>query len=180
MNFIKTEIDGVLVIEPKVFPDPRGYFFESYRKELFAKNGIKDDFVQDNYSSSTKGVLRGLHLQIEPRAQAKLIRVIRGSVYDVAVDVRKGSKTFGKYIGITLSAENKKMLYVPKGFAHGFLVLEEGTEFFYKVSNYYSPEHDRGILWNDPDLGISWPKLDREFILSDKDQKNPSLKDLKV
>jgi dTDP-4-dehydrorhamnose 3,5-epimerase len=175
MNFIKTNIDGVIVIEPRVFPDSRGFFFESYRKELFVRNGIKDDFVQDNYSCSAKGALRGLHFQLEPKAQAKLIRVTRGSVYDVVVDIRKGSGTFGKNYGLTLSAENKKMLYVPKGFAHGFCVLEEGTEFFYKVSDYYSPEHERGILWSDPALGIPWPKIDREFILSEKDRKYPTL-----
>ncbi|MDD5227022.1 MAG: dTDP-4-dehydrorhamnose 3,5-epimerase, partial [Candidatus Omnitrophica bacterium] len=120
MNFIKTSIEGVIVVEPKVFGDPRGFFYESYRKKLFAQNGIKDDFVQDNVSSSTQGVLRGLHYQIAPRAQAKLVRVVRGSVYDVAVDLRKRSKTFGKFFAITLSAENRKMLYIPKGFAHGF------------------------------------------------------------
>ena len=178
MNFIQTEIPGVVVIEPKVFPDPRGVFFESYRKELFARHGIKDDFVQDNCSSSAKGVLRGLHFQIEPRSQAKLICVTRGSVYDVAVDIRKGSLTFGKHVALILSAENKKTIYIPKGFAHGFCVLEDGTQFFYTVSDYYSPEHERGILWNDPGLAIPWPKLDREFILSDKDRRYPTLASL--
>ena len=176
MNFIKTPIDGVIVIEPKVFSDPRGFFYESYRKELFAKNGIPDDFVQDNVSASAKGVLRGLHYQIAPRAQAKLMRVLRGSVFDVAVDLRPKSKTFGKLFSILLSAENRKMLYIPQGFAHGFCVLEDGTEFMYKVSDYYSPEHERGVLWSDPGLAIPWPKLDREFILSEKDKKYPLLK----
>jgi len=176
MNFIRTEIEGLIVIEPKVFDDPRGFFYESYRKKLFAQNGIKDDFVQDNVSSSARGVLRGLHYQIAPRAQAKLIRVLRGAVYDVAVDIRPRSKTFGKFFAATLSAENKKMLYVSKGFAHGFCVLEEGTEFMYKVSDYYSPEHERGILWSDPGLAIPWPKMDRAFILSEKDKKYPALK----
>jgi dTDP-4-dehydrorhamnose 3,5-epimerase len=180
MNFIRTEIDGVIVIEPKIFADPRGFFYESYRKELFVQNGIKDDFVQDNVSSSTQGVLRGLHYQAAPRAQAKLMRVLRGSVYDVAVDIRPGSKTFGKFFPVLLSAENRRMLYVPKGFAHGFCVLEEGTEFMYKVSDYYSPEHERGVLWSDPDLAIPWPKIDRPFILSEKDKKFPNLKDLKL
>jgi dTDP-4-dehydrorhamnose 3,5-epimerase len=175
MNFIKTDIDGVIVIEPKVFTDPRGSFYESYRKELFAQNGIKVDFIQDNVSASAKGVLRGLHYQVEPRAQAKLMRVLRGSVYDVAVDLRTGSKTFGKFFSIVLSAENRKMFYIPRGFAHGFCVLEEGTEFMYKVSDYYSPEHERGILWSDPGLAIPWPDLGREFILSDKDKKYPIL-----
>ncbi len=166
----------MIVIEPKVFSDPRGFFYESYRKKLFVQNGIKDDFVQDNVSSSAKGVLRGLHYQNSPRAQAKLMRVLRGSVFDVAVDIRPKSKTFGKFFSILLSAENRKMFYIPKGFAHGFCVLEEGTEFMYKVSDYYSPEHERGILWSDPGLAIPWPKLDRAFILSDKDKKYPVLK----
>jgi dTDP-4-dehydrorhamnose 3,5-epimerase len=178
MNFIRTEIDGLIIIEPKVFDDARGYFFESYRRDLFAQNGITDEFVQDNYSSSRKGVLRGLHFQIAPKAQAKLLRVTRGSVFDVAVDLREGSGTFGKHFGLILSAENKKMFYIPKGFAHGFCVLEEGTEFFYKCSDYYSPAHERGIIWNDPQLAIPWPVLDREFILSDKDGKYPKLGDV--
>ena len=180
MNFTKTDIEGVIVVEPKVFGDARGSFYESYRKELFVRNGIADDFVQDNVSSSAKGVLRGLHYQIAPRAQAKLMRVLRGSVYDVAVDIRPQSKTFGKFFSITLSAENRKMLYVPKGLAHGFCVLEEGTEFMYKVSDYYSPEHEGGVLWSDSDLAIPWPGSDRAFILSDKDKKYPVLKDLKL
>ncbi|HNX69620.1 MAG TPA: dTDP-4-dehydrorhamnose 3,5-epimerase [Candidatus Omnitrophota bacterium] len=178
MKFIKTPIDGVLVIEPKVFPDSRGFFYESYQKEIFAAHGIFDDFVQDNASASAKDVLRGLHFQIEPRAQAKLIRVTRGSVFDVAVDIRPGSETFGKHFAVVLSGENKKMLYIPKGFAHGFCVLEEGTEFFYKVSDYYSPEHERGILWSDPQLGIPWPRPGREFILSGKDRNYPLLRDV--
>ena len=180
MNFIKTSIDGVIVIEPKVLSDSRGFFYESYRKEFFVRNGIPDDFVQDNVSSSAKGVLRGLHYQIAPRAQAKLLRVLRGSVYDVAVDIRPGSPTFGKFFAIVLSAENRKMVYIPQGFAHGFCVLEDGTEFLYKVSDYYSPEHERGILWSDPGLAIPWPKVDREFILSEKDRKYPHLNDLKL
>ena len=180
MNFIRPEIEGVIVIEPKVFNDPRGFFYESYRKKLFVQKGVKDDFVQDNVSSSAKGVLRGLHYQIAPRAQAKLMRVLRGSVYDVAVDIRPRSRTFGKFFSITLSAGNRKMLYIPKGFAHGFCVLEDGTEFMYKVSDYYSPEHERGVLWSDPGLAIPWPKIDRAFILSEKDKKYPNLKDLKL
>jgi len=176
MNFIHTDIDGVIVIEPKVFKDTRGFFYESYHKKLFAANGIKDSFVQDNLSSSARGVLRGLHYQTAPRAQAKLVRVLQGAVYDVAVDIRPRSDTFGKFFAITLSAENSKMLYIPEGFAHGFCALEEGTEFLYKVSDYYSPEHERGILWSDPGLAIPWPKLDIPFILSEKDQKYPLLK----
>lgn len=179
MNFIKTDIHGVIVIEPKVYQDPRGFFYESYRKEIFAVNGIKDDFVQDNASFSVKGVLRGLHYQSAPKAQAKLMRVTRGSVFDVAVDIRPKSKTFGKYFSVVLSGENKKMLYIPKGFAHGFCVLEDHTEFQYKVSDYYAPDHERGIIWNDPALSIPWPKLGCEFILSDKDKKYPTLKEQK-
>ncbi|MFA5159125.1 MAG: dTDP-4-dehydrorhamnose 3,5-epimerase [Candidatus Omnitrophota bacterium] len=180
MHFVKTAIDGVIVIEPKVFSDSRGFFYESYRKKLFARNGIKDNFVQDNVSSSAKGVLRGLHYQTAPHAQGKLMRVLHGSVYDVAVDIRPRSKTFGKFFSIVLSAPNRKMLYIPKGFAHGFCVLEEGTEFTYKVSDYYSPEHERGVLWSDPGLAIPWPKIDCAFILSEKDQKYPNLKGLKL
>lgn len=169
-------MEGVIVIEPKVYNDSRGFFYESYRQKLFADHGIKDNFVQENVSTSSQGVLRGLHYQTAPRAQAKLMRVLRGSVYDVAVDLRKRSPTYGKFFAVTLSAGNKKMLYIPRGFAHGFCVLEEGTEFLYKVSDYYSPEHERGILWSDPGLAIPWPKLDRDFILSDKDKKYPVLK----
>lgn len=176
MNFIKTEIEGVVVVEPKVHSDPRGFFYESYRKELFVANGITDDFVQDNISRSAKGVLRGLHYQLPPRAQAKLMRVLCGSVFDVVVDIRPGSKTFGEYFSIILSAENKKMLYVPRGFAHGFCVLQDGTEFLYKVSDYYSPQHEAGLPWDDPSLAIPWPQLDREIILSEKDKKYPPLK----
>ncbi|HPW77152.1 MAG: dTDP-4-dehydrorhamnose 3,5-epimerase [Candidatus Omnitrophica bacterium ADurb.Bin292] len=176
MNFIQTEIEGVVVIEPRIFPDPRGCFFESYRKDFFRQNGIPDDFVQDNNSVSARGVLRGLHFQIEPKAQAKLIRVVRGSVYDVAVDLRQGSKTYARYFGTVLSGENRKMLYIPKGFAHGFCVLEDETEFFYKCSEFYSPEHERGIIWNDPEISIAWPRLDCDFILSEKDCHYPTLK----
>ncbi len=179
MNFIKTEIDGVIVVEPKTFSDSRGLFYENYRKELFAANGIPGDFVQDNISSSAKGALRGLHYQIAPKAQAKLLHVLHGSVFDVGVDLRPGSRTYGKYFSVILSAQNRKMLYLPKGFAHGFCVLEDGTEFLYKVSDYYSPEHERGVLWSDPALAIPWPKFDREFILSEKDKKYPGLRDLR-
>ena len=178
MKFTPLEISGLVVVEPRVFPDARGFFYESYRADLFSQNGIKDVFIQDNHSRSAKGALRGLHFQKNPMAQGKLVRVIRGSVFDVALDIRPGSKTYGKHASIVLSAENKKMLYVPPGFAHGFCVLEEDTEFLYKVTNVYSPEHERGILWNDPDLGIAWPKLE-SFILSDKDKKYPCLKDYK-
>ena len=175
MKFIKTAIPEVLIVEPDVHGDNRGFFFESYHKEIFSREGIKVEFVQDNHSLSAKGVLRGLHYQVEPKAQAKLVRVMRGEAFDVAVDVRRGSKTFGKYVGDILSAENKRMLYVPPGFAHGFLALKDSTEFLYKVSDFYSPEHERGILWNDPDIGIIWPKVAGGYLLSQRDKEFPLL-----
>lgn len=177
MKFIPLEIPDIILFEPKVFGDHRGFFYESYRKSVFSENGINEDFVQDNHVSSSKGVLRGLHYQIEPATQAKLLRVIRGSIFDVAVDIRKNSKTFGKYIGIHLDAEKKQMLYIPKGFAHGYCSLEDHCEVLYKVSENYSPEHERGILWNDPEIGIEWPKLDMDYSLSEKDTKYPALKE---
>ena len=176
MKFTRTAIPDVLLIEPKVFEDPRGFFFESYSEPLFARQGITVRFVQDNHSRSAQGVLRGLHYQAEPKAQAKLVRTVRGRVFDVTVDLRKGSATFGRYVTAELSAENKYMIYIPPGFAHGFCVLEEGTEFFYKTSEVYSPEHERGILWNDPEIGIPWPKVKGGYLLSDKDRKLPTLK----
>ena len=175
MKFSKTTIPDVLLIEPTVFSDSRGFFFENYHRELFLKNGIAADFVQDNHSSSAKGVLRGLHYQVPPRAQAKLVRVVRGEAFDVVVDIRRNSKTFGRCACEILSAQNRKMLYIPPGFAHGFLSLEDGTEFLYKVSDLYSPEHERGILWNDPALAIPWPKVSGSFVLSEKDKKYPTL-----
>lgn len=178
MKFTRLAISDVVLIEPKVLGDDRGFFLEFYREDFFARNGISVKFVQDNHSRSAKGVLRGLHFQVEPMAQAKLVRVVQGEVYDVAVDIRKGSKTFGKYVGEVLSAENKKMLYIPPGFAHGYCALRDGTEFMYKCSALYSPSHERGLIWSDPDLGISWPKLDVEYILSEKDKRYPVLKKL--
>ncbi len=178
MKFTELEIPGVILIEPTVFEDPRGYFYESYHEEIFAQHGITAKFVQDNQSRSQKGALRGLHYQILPKAQAKLIRVIKGEVFDVAVDIRKGSKTFGKSVGIHLSEKNRRMLFIPEDFAHGYCVLENNTELLYKVSAFYSPEQERGILWNDPFLAIKWPKLDQDYILSEKDKKYPSFKDL--
>ena len=175
MKFLKTALPGVLVIEPDIFTDSRGFFLESYQRELFRKNGITVDFVQDNHSASSRGVLRGLHYQVPPRAQAKLVRVVRGAAFDVVVDLRKDSKTFGRPACETLSAENRKMLYIPPGFAHGFLSLEEGTELLYKVSDLYSPEHERGILWSDPALAIPWPKTGAGYMLSEKDKKYPTL-----
>jgi dTDP-4-dehydrorhamnose 3,5-epimerase len=171
MEFEKTTLEGAFLIKPKVFEDQRGFFLESYSKEKFKQAGIDADFVQDNHSMSTqKGVLRGLHFQKPPHAQTKLVRVTKGSVFDVVVDLRKDSKTFGKWEGFKLSAENKLMLLVPRGFAHGFCTLENNTEFMYKVDGFYAPEADSGIIWNDSRLNIKWP-LQREPIVSEKDAK---------
>jgi dTDP-4-dehydrorhamnose 3,5-epimerase len=175
MRFQPTNIPGVVLIEPTVFGDKRGFFFESYHKKLFAKHGIKADFVQDNRSLSSKGVLRGLHYQSAPYAQAKLVSVLRGSAFDVVVDIRPRSKTYGRSFTHVLSGENKKMIYIPAGFAHGFLTLENATEFAYKVSDYYSPRHEKGIAWNDPSLKIKWPKIGSKYVLSAKDRNHPNL-----
>lgn len=172
-SFITTEIPGVIVIEPTVFGDSRGYFMETYQKEEFAAAGIVGPFVQDNQSKSTKGVLRGLHFQKE-HTQGKLVHVISGEVFDVAVDCRPRSATFGKWVGVTLSAENKKQLYIPEGFAHGFLVLSDEAEFTYKCTDYYTPSAEGGVQWNDPDIAIEWPALDCELKLSDKDKAHKS------
>ena len=173
----QTSLDGVLLIEPQYFKDPRGFFVESYNKNDFSHAGITDEFVQDNHSKSQKGVLRGLHYQY-PHAQGKLVRVLKGSIYDVAVDIRVGSPTFGEHFAVTLSENNPAMLYVPAGFAHGFLVLDDNTEVMYKVTDIYYPPGDAGLLWNDPDLNIPWP-LDKmgmkEPILSEKDTRHPVL-----
>ncbi|MCA9382770.1 dTDP-4-dehydrorhamnose 3,5-epimerase [Candidatus Dojkabacteria bacterium] len=177
MTFTKLAIDGLVVIEPKVFGDSRGFFMESYNKKLFQENGIDIDFVQDNHSRSAKDVLRGLHFQLPPFAQDKLVRVIKGEVLDVAVDIRKDSPSYGKWESVKLSEENKKMFLVPKGFAHGFLVLSESADFEYKVSNYYSPEHDRGLRWNDTDINVEWGISNPQ--LSEKDANQPFFKDLK-
>jgi len=177
MDFKPQAIPDVIVIEPKVFEDERGFFYESYREALFRENGVKEHFVQDNHTRSSKGVLRGLHYQIEPMEQAKLIRVICGKIFDVVVDIRKGSKTFGQSVSVTLDADKKQMIYIPAGFAHGYCTLEDGCEVLYKVSNFYSPEHERGILWSDPSLKIEWPKLSGGTILSKKDKKYPTLQE---
>jgi len=169
MNIIKTKTAGLVLVQPDVFTDERGYFFESFQKDKFQKLGIDADFVQDNESMSMNGVLRGLHFQVPPFAQGKLVRVVRGSVLDVAVDLRKNSGTFGKWESVVLSAENKLMLYIPEGFAHGFLVLEDHTIFQYKCTNYYNRESERGIIWNDPDLKIDWGI--ENPLVSDKDLK---------
>ena len=172
-EFEKLEIDEVVLIKPKVLEDKRGFFMESYKKSDFVKNGIDVEFVQDNHSKSLKRVLRGLHYQARPKAQAKLIRCIRGKIYDVVVDLRKESKTFGKWLKVELSEENAHMLYIPEGFAHGFVVLSDEAELLYKTNTEYSAEHDRGLLYNDEEIGIDWGV---EFpILSDKDKIQPKL-----
>ena len=174
MNYIQTEIDGPLIIEPRVFGDRRGYFFESFSMRDFAAHAGDIEFVQDNESFSAKrGVLRGLHFQKGDKAQAKLIRVVRGRVLDVAVDIRPGSPTFGKYVSVELSGENKRQFFIPRGFAHGFLVLEDDTVFVYKCDNYYAPEAEGSFRWNDPYFGIDWGVSPEEVILSDKDAKAP-------
>jgi len=175
MKFVKLEIPDVIVIEPDIFGDDRGFFFETYKKNEFAENGMTENFVQDNMSSSTKNVLRRLHYQLDPRAQGKLVRVVVGEVFDVAVDIRNGSPYFGKWVGQKLSAENGKSMYVPPGFAHGFCVLSDDAVFHYKCTDYYSRENERGLLWNDPEIGIEWPVLESEVILSDKDKNAVTL-----
>ena len=175
MKFIETKLKGVYVIEPKVFSDARGFFMESYSHRVFREHGIQEVFVQDNISRSVKGALRGLHYQLNPHAQGKLVRVTEGAVFDVAVDIRRGSPTFGQWFGYTLSAENKHAMYIAPGFAHGFLVLTDQAEFTYKCTNLYAPQADRGILWNDPKIGIQWPAPPDTDLLSEKDKKAPPL-----
>lgn len=179
MNVIKTEIEGLYIIEPQVFGDARGYFFESFNAERFlAQTGIDVTFVQDNESRSKRGVLRGLHFQMEPHAQAKLVRVVSGRVLDVAVDIRPESPTFGKYVATELSGDNHRQMFIPKGFAHGYVVLEDDTVFQYKCDEFYHPESEGGIAWNDPQIGIEWPLSESELILSNKDRNRPTLKEL--
>ena len=173
MNLIPTAIPDVLLLEPRVFGDERGFFLESWNKRTFAELGITADFVQDNHSRSQKNVLRGLHYQIE-HAQGKLVRVTAGEVYDVAVDLRRSSPTFGQWVSFTLSAANKRMAWIPPGFAHGFLVTSDSAEFLYKTTDYYSPAHERTLLWNDPQLAIPWP-LDGEPLLAAKDKAGTPL-----
>jgi len=178
MQFTRTKIEDVIIIDPKVHGDDRGYFVETFRQDKLEDFlGFKVNFCQDNESKSSRGVLRGLHYQLSPASQTKLVRVIQGSVLDVAVDIRKGSPTFGEHVAVELSAENKRQLFVPRGFAHGFVVLEDDTVFAYKVDNYYSPENDRGILFSDSAIGIDWGMDTSELKLSDKDTKQPLLKD---
>lgn len=177
-NFIKCEIEGLYVVETKIFGDERGYFMESYHQQDFKEAGLDMDFVQENQSMSKKGVLRGLHFQ-KTHPQGKLVRVISGIVYDVAVDIRPGSKTYGQYHGIILSKENNKQLYIPEGFAHGFLVLSEEAVFAYKCSDFYHPEDEGGIIWNDKTIGIDWPSIEGvEYIISEKDKKHPRFEEL--
>ena len=180
MKLIPQSIEDVILIEPTIHGDNRGYFVETFRQDLFEEAiGYKVNFVQDNESKSTKGVLRGLHYQLPPYTQAKLVRVIQGSVLDVAVDIRKSSSTFGHYVAVELTGDNKHQLFVPHGFAHGFLVLSDTATFAYKVDNYYYPEHDRGIAFNDDQLKIDWQLSAQEFQLSDKDRTHPFIANAK-
>ncbi|WDF26229.1 dTDP-4-dehydrorhamnose 3,5-epimerase [Fusobacterium polymorphum] len=184
MKKIETEIKDLFIIEPQIFEDTRGFFLESYNYNDFKELGIENIFVQDNHSKSLKGVLRGLHFQKEEYSQAKLVRVLKGTVLDIAVDLRKDSETFGKYIAVELNEKNKKMLFIPKGFAHAFLSLENDTEIFYKCDNFYNPKSESGIIWNDRDLNIDWNfekyNIDEnELIISEKDKKNISFKEYK-
>lgn len=177
MKRIDTEIDGLCIIEPRVFGDDRGFFLESWNAESFHGLGLDLTFVQDNHSKSARGVLRGLHFQ-QPNPQGKLVRVVAGSVYDVAVDLRRSSPTYGKWVGVELSAENKRMFWVPPGFAHGFLSLQDGTEFLYKCTAFYTPANEHSLLWNDPALGIEWPLNGMEPQLSAKDQAGKPLAEI--
>ena len=175
MNIKETLLQNVYILEPAVFHDKRGFFMESYNKRIFEELGIHVDFIQDNHSfSKNAGIIRGLHYQLNPKEQAKLVRVCTGAIFDVIVDIRKNSVTFGKWVSVILSEENKRQVLVPKGFAHGFCTLVPNTNVIYKVDEYYDPEFDRGILWNDPDIGIDWPVSSP--LLSDKDSKLPLLK----
>lgn len=174
MKFIETDIPDVILIEPRVFGDERGFFFESFNHRLFEENtGLNPRFVQDNHSRSGKNVLRGLHYQIK-QAQGKLVRVVAGEVFDVAVDIRKSSPHFGKWVGIILSAENKRSIWIPEGFAHGFLVLSDAADFLYKTTDFYAPAHERCVIWNDPDIGINWP-IKAEPVLAPKDRSGKRL-----
>ena len=178
MNVINTDIQGVVIVEPKVFGDHRGYFFESFSEKDFAEAVGEVKFVQDNESKSCHGVLRGLHFQKPPHAQAKLVRVVKGRVLDVAVDLRKGSPTFGKHVAVELTEENHRQLFIPRGFAHGFAVLSDEAVFQYKCDNYYAPQSEGSVLWNDPDIGIEWGIPSEDVMLSEKDRNAPLLKDL--
>ena len=176
-EFEKQKIEDVILVKPRVFGDNRGFFMETYKKSDFFENGITEDFVQDNHSKSSKGVLRGLHYQAKPYGQAKLVRCVRGRIFDVAVDIRKKSKTYGQYVKVELSEENKYMLFIPNGFAHGFVALTDDVELIYKTGGEYAPNADRGILWNDEELNIDW-EIDFEPILSEKDKLQSKFKDI--
>ncbi len=178
MNFIKTKIDGVVIVEPRVFEDARGYFFESYNEAEFVKNGITNKFVQDNQSKSSYGVIRGLHCQLGEHAQAKLVRVLQGKVLDVAVDVRKGSPTFGQHVAVELSEENKRQLFIPRGFLHGFSVLSETAVFAYKCDNLYCKDAEFGIRYDDPEIGVDWGVPTDKVVTSEKDRLANQLKDI--
>ncbi len=176
MNIIKTDLPGVILVEPRVFGDARGFFFESFNQKLwYEQTGLDTNFVQDNHSCSGRNVLRGLHYQIQ-QPQGKLVRVIRGAVFDVAVDIRKSSSCFGRWVGVELSEENRRQMWIPEGFAHGFLVLSEVAEFLYKTTNYWAPQYERTIAWDDPDLAINWP-LKNQPVLSEKDLQGTRLKE---
>lgn len=177
MNIIKTSIEGVVILEPRIFADDRGYFFESFSQKVFDELVRPIRFVQDNESKSKYGVLRGLHFQKGEHAQSKLVRVVKGQVWDVAVDIRRGSPTFGKYVSVELSQENKRQFFIPRGFAHGFAVLSQEAIFQYKCDHYYAPESEGAIAWNDPDIGIDWPVAASDILLSEKDKKHPRLAD---
>ena len=179
LTFTPTKLDGVYVITPQVFGDDRGYFMETYSDQDFQAAGLHYNFVQDNQSSSRQGVLRGLHFQ-KTHPQAKLVRVLKGEVFDVAVDLREGSETYGQWVGVLLSAENKKQLLIPRGFAHGFLVVSDSAEFAYKCDEFYHPDDEGGLPFDDPDVAVDWPRLDVEYILSEKDQHHPPLRESKI
>ena len=178
MEVIKTKIPGVVIIEPRLFPDARGYFFESFSKREFEEKVGKIDFVQDNESKSSYGVLRGLHFQKPPYAQSKLVRVVKGAVLDVAVDIRKGSPTFGQHVAVELTEDNHRQFFIPRGFAHGFAVLTDEVIFQYKCDNFYAPASEGAIAWDDPDLGIDWRVPAEKVILSEKDRRHPRLKEI--
>jgi dTDP-4-dehydrorhamnose 3,5-epimerase len=176
MNVIRTDIPDVIIVEPRVFRDPRGFFKETFQRSRYAEAGIRDEFVQDNISHSCKGTLRGLHLQIQ-HSQAKLVQALSGRIFDVAVDLRRNSPTFGRWFGAELNDENHRQMYIPPGFAHGFCVLSETADLFYKCSDFYYPEHERTLLWNDPQVGIRWP-LEADPVLSDKDRRGSRLAEI--
>ena len=178
MKFTALQIPDVILVEPDLMADDRGYFFESYHQERFAENGIDANFVQDNQSLSRRGVLRGLHYQLAPFCQGKLVRAIKGAIFDVAVDIRRDSPTLGRWVGEYLNTENKRMLYMPPGFAHGLCALEDGSEVLYKVTKLYSRGHERGLKWDDPAIGIVWPDLGQPYFLSAKDAASPGLKEI--